>query len=132
MDPSLTPLSYNGKWLPSWLQEAGYQTYYTGKLMNGNNVMNALTRPTQGFNGMSNNSSPTRSLTKSVGSDIFLDPYTYSYINTSISHNGGAPIKNTTYSTDLVRDIGLGYIDTALQSDQPFFIGCAYLGLRLS
>jgi arylsulfatase A-like enzyme len=50
---ALTPDSYNGKWLPSWLQEAGYQTYYTGKLMNGNNVMNAVTRPTRGFNGMS-------------------------------------------------------------------------------
>jgi arylsulfatase A-like enzyme len=42
---------YNGKWLPSWLQEAGYQTYYTGKLMNGNNIVNAVTRPTAGFNG---------------------------------------------------------------------------------
>ncbi|KAJ9115955.1 hypothetical protein QFC22_005098 [Naganishia vaughanmartiniae] len=103
---------YNGKWLPSWLQEAGYQTYYTGKLMNGNNIMNAVTRPTAGFNG----------------SDIFLDPYTYSYINTSISHNGGPPIKNTTYSTDIVRDIGLGYIDAAVQSDQPFFIGLAPIG----
>jgi arylsulfatase A-like enzyme len=47
----LGPHRYNGKWLPSWLQEAGYQTYYTGKLMNGNNIMNAVTRPTAGFNG---------------------------------------------------------------------------------
>jgi N-acetylglucosamine-6-sulfatase len=25
----------NDKYLPVWLQEAGYNTYYTGKLMNG-------------------------------------------------------------------------------------------------
>jgi hypothetical protein len=61
-----------------------------------------------------------------LGSDLFLDPYTYSYTNTSYSHNGGPPIKNTTYSTDIVRDIGLGFLDAAIKSDQPFFIGCAY------
>lgn len=41
----------NGRHLPSWLQDAGYSTFYTGKLMNGNTVKNAHTLPVQGFNG---------------------------------------------------------------------------------
>jgi arylsulfatase len=31
---------YNKKWLPVWLQEAGYKTYFTGKLMNQHNIDN--------------------------------------------------------------------------------------------
>lgn len=100
--------------------------------MNGNNIMNAVTRPTQGFNGKLISMCLRIVADLSPGSDIFLDPFTYSYINTSISHNGGAPIKNTTYSTDIVRDIGLGYIDAAIKSDQPFFIGCAYIALPVA
>ncbi len=29
---------HNDKYLPVWLQAAGYNTYYTGKLMNGHTI----------------------------------------------------------------------------------------------
>lgn len=33
--PKFISEGWNEKYLPVWLQEAGYDTYYTGKLMNG-------------------------------------------------------------------------------------------------
>ena len=33
--PKFISEGWNDKYLPVWLQEAGYDTYYTGKLMNG-------------------------------------------------------------------------------------------------
>lgn len=90
------------------------QTWYTGKLMNGQTTANAVAIPTQGFNG----------------SDIFLDPSTYNYYNTSITHNNEAPRVIANYSTDLARDYALGYLDTIsaarLRGDSaPFFVGIA-------
>lgn len=38
---------YYNKWLPTWLQEAGYQTYFTGKLMNAHNIHNYQDRLTE-------------------------------------------------------------------------------------
>lgn len=39
----------NGQWLPSWFQENGYNTYYTGKLMNNHSVTNYNKPFPQGF-----------------------------------------------------------------------------------
>ena len=48
---TINPLDrYNGKWMPSYLQEAGYQTYYSGKVMNGLNVNNWNQLPAKGLN----------------------------------------------------------------------------------
>jgi N-acetylglucosamine-6-sulfatase len=38
--PKFIQEGYNKKWLPVWLQEAGYQTFFTGKLMNGHSIEN--------------------------------------------------------------------------------------------
>lgn len=38
--PKFLTEGYYDKWLPTWLQAAGYKTYYTGKLMNGHTVNN--------------------------------------------------------------------------------------------
>ena len=36
--PRFVELGHNEAYLPVWLQEAGYNTYYTGKLMNGHST----------------------------------------------------------------------------------------------
>lgn len=36
--PKFLSEGWNEKYLPVWLQEAGYNTYYTGKLMNGHST----------------------------------------------------------------------------------------------
>lgn len=103
-----------------WLRKAGYRTAYTGKLMNGNTVANAQTKPvTDVFDE----------------SAILLDPYTYSYTNSSLSWNGGPPrAYSGNYSTDLVRDVGLTFLDEAVkkqredQDGKPFFLGVAPIG----
>jgi N-acetylglucosamine-6-sulfatase len=76
--------------------------------MNGNTVKNAVSKPVAGFNA----------------SDILLDPFTYVFYNASYSSSGGPPEQRPgEYSTDRIRDIGLGYIEEAAKHDQPFFIG---------
>lgn len=57
-----------------------------------------------------------------------MDPYTYSYINSSYSIDNGAPKHYPgDYSTDRIRDMGLDYLEKAAKSDQPFFVGSKYL-----
>ncbi len=87
---------YRKDWLPSWLQRAGYSTYYTGKLMNGNTVTNWKTSPVQGLNR----------------SALLSDPYTYVYNNASIAIDG-KELKQyeNQYSTDVIRDFGLQYLE---------------------
>lgn len=99
---------YNKDNLFPWLQDAGYQTFYVGKLMNGNSAANAVSTPVGALNG----------------SSIFMDPTTYSYINSSYIIDGQAPKHYPgAYSTDTVRDMGLAYLDRIAKSDSPFFIG---------
>ena len=38
--PKFIQEGYNAKWLPVWLKDAGYQTYFTGKLMNAHTIEN--------------------------------------------------------------------------------------------
>ncbi len=59
-----------------WLQEAGYNTYYTGKLFNAHTVLNYHAPYVKGW----------------TGSDFLLDPYTYSYLNSSFQRNTDAPV----------------------------------------
>ncbi|KAJ9125075.1 hypothetical protein QFC22_000028 [Naganishia vaughanmartiniae] len=99
--------------LPDFLQTAGYSTYYTGKLMNGHTVDNCESLPVSGFNS----------------SDFLVDPYTYDYWNPAFSRdNGPAIIHPNTYSTDLVKEKALDYLEEASQSDQPFFLTVAPIG----
>lgn len=104
---------YRKDWLPSWLQQAGYNTYYTGKLMNGNTVKNWQTSPVQGFNR----------------SALLSDPSTYIYYNASIAIDGKELRRyEGQYSTDVIRDFGLEYLEEAAGSDRPFFVGIAPIG----
>ncbi|KAM0324601.1 hypothetical protein ACHAQA_007989 [Verticillium albo-atrum] len=90
-----------------WMQQAGYNTYYTGKLWNFHTVDNYNEPYAQGFNG----------------SDFLLDPFTYQYWNAKISHNGEEPVSYANhYSTDIVTEKALAWLDEALEEDDPFFL----------
>ncbi|KAK4057072.1 hypothetical protein OIO90_001972 [Microbotryomycetes sp. JL221] len=104
---------YNGHWLPSFMQNAGYGTYYVGKLMNGQDVNNYKTLPAQGF----------------TESEFLLDPFTYDYWNATFSYNNAKTNKYINqYSTDVVADKGLRMLDSATKDDKPFFVAIAPIG----
>lgn len=54
-----------------------------------------------------------------------MDPSTYSYWNSTFQHNYDAPVVSDGYSTDLISQRSLSFIDEARKSDRPFFIGIA-------
>lgn len=49
--PKFVAQGYNENYLPIWLQAAGYNTYYTGKLFNAHTVDNYDSPFPAGFNG---------------------------------------------------------------------------------
>ena len=49
--PKFVHEGWNDNYLPVWLQEAGYNTYYAGKLMNGHNTTNYNKPYPKGWNG---------------------------------------------------------------------------------
>ncbi|KAF9261445.1 alkaline phosphatase-like protein [Marasmius fiardii PR-910] len=104
---------YNGKYLPAYLQEVGYGTYYTGKLMNGLFADQIATQSPKGW----------------THSDFLVDPNAYLYYNASFSPNNSAPVSyEGQFQVDVVLDKALGLLDEALapnQNDKPFFLGVA-------
>ncbi|KLT43770.1 putative arylsulfatase precursor [Cutaneotrichosporon oleaginosum] len=104
---------YVGHTLPDFLQRAGYATFYTGKYMNAHTEENCESMPVSGF----------------TSSDILVDPYTYDYWNPGFSRdNGPVTVHRGEYSTDLVRDKALGYLEDGLAGNEPFFLGIAPIG----
>lgn len=108
--PKVVSQGVNDDNLFVWMQEAGYNTYYVGKLWNFHTVDNYNTPYAKGFNG----------------SDFLLDPFTYQYWNAKMSHNGGEPVSYAgQYSTDVVSERSLAFLDAALKEDDPFFVTIA-------
>ncbi|KAK7921382.1 hypothetical protein PG985_009404 [Apiospora marii] len=115
--PKFAAEGWNDKYLPVWLQDAGYNTYYTGKLMNG---FSTATYNNPFPNGW-------------TGTDFFVDPNTYVYYNVSMQRNKEEPRTLTgQYSTDLAASTAISFLDEALAGDgapqKPFFIGVAPIG----
>ncbi|OXB34748.1 hypothetical protein LQV05_003143 [Cryptococcus neoformans] len=103
-------LGYVGHTLPDFVQAAGYNTYYTGKLMNDHTDANCESLPVSGFNS----------------SDILVDPYTYDYWTPGFSRdNGPVEVHAGEYSTDLVHEKAVNYLEDALQEDRPFYLTVA-------
>lgn len=100
----------NENYLPVWMQEAGYNTYYTGKLWNAHSVDNYNAPYAGGFNG----------------SDFILDPYTYQYYNARMSRNGQAPVSyKGEYSPDVVAHKAYAFLEEATTQERPWMLTVA-------
>jgi len=92
------------------MQEAGYDTYYTGKLFNSHSTDNYNYPYVAGFNG----------------SDFLLDPFTYDYLNATFQRNHDPPQSfEGQHTTAVIRQKALGFLDDALAGDRPFFVTVA-------
>ncbi|KAJ4291443.1 hypothetical protein N0V88_006037 [Collariella sp. IMI 366227] len=101
--PKFINQGLNNAYLPIWLQEAGYDTYYTGKLFNAHTVDNYDSPYPAGWNS----------------SDFLLDPYTYMYLNASYQ-------RNRQHTIDVLASKALSFLDDAAANpDRPFFLGIA-------
>jgi arylsulfatase A-like enzyme len=108
--PKFVERGFNANFLPVWLQEAGYDTYYTGKLFNAHTVDNYRAPHVAGF----------------TGSDFLLDPYTYSYLNATYQRNHDPPVSyEGQHTADVLEKKALGFLDDAIDADRPFFLGIA-------
>jgi N-acetylglucosamine-6-sulfatase len=110
--PKFVSQGFNDNYLPLWLQDLGYTTYYTGKLFNAHSVVNYDKPFPRGWDE----------------SDFLLDPYTYEYLNATFQHNTDPPVSyEGSYSTDVLINKSLAFLATALSKapDQPFFLTIA-------
>ncbi|KAK5075873.1 hypothetical protein LTR70_005525 [Exophiala xenobiotica] len=111
--PKFVEQGLNDNYLPVWLQGAGYNTYYTGKLMNAHSTDNWDSPFPAGW----------------TGSDFLIDPKTYIFYNATMQRNKEPPKDYPDeYSTDLISAKTLGWLDEASKSDQPFFIAAMPIG----
>ncbi|KAK5168217.1 uncharacterized protein LTR77_006786 [Saxophila tyrrhenica] len=112
--PKFVSEGFNNNYLPLWLQEAGYGTYYVGKLFNAQSVTNYDSPHAAGW----------------TGSEFLLDPYTYRYFNATLQRNFDKPVSyEGQYVTDVISEKAHGFLDDALQAreetGQPFFLTVA-------
>ena len=108
--PKFVSQGLNGRYLPVWLQDAGYNTYYTGKLFNAHTIENYGTPYPAGF----------------TGSDFLLDPYTYDYLNSTWQRNRDPPVSyEGQYTTDVLAQKAKAFLHDAVKAAQPFFLTIA-------
>ncbi|KAH8660228.1 alkaline-phosphatase-like protein [Xylariales sp. PMI_506] len=108
--PKFISQGFNDNYLPVWLQQAGYETYYTGKLFNAHTIFNYDSPYPGGW----------------TGTDFLLDPGTYAYLNPIYQRNKEPPVQHSDkHTSELIAEKALGFIDEASQSEKPFFIAVA-------
>ncbi|OAA80225.1 Arylsulfatase [Akanthomyces lecanii RCEF 1005] len=108
--PKFIKQGFNDDWLPVWMQQSGYQTYYVGKLMNAFDPSNYNSPYVNGFNG----------------SDFLCGAETYNYFNPMYQRNREPPkTYKGQYTTDLLWNKSRGFLDDARKSNQPFFLTMA-------
>ncbi|KAK5630809.1 hypothetical protein RRF57_006524 [Xylaria bambusicola] len=110
--PKFVNQSLNDNYFPVWLQQAGYNTYYTGKLFNAHTVLNYNDPYPRGY----------------TGSDFLLDPFTYEYLNSTFQRNQEAPRSHEgEYSTDVMAEKAYGFLNDAVRDleNRPFFLTVA-------
>lgn len=101
---------FNDDYLPVWLQNAGYDTYYTGKLFNGHTTSNYDSPHVAGF----------------TSSDFLLDPFTYDYLNSTYQRNHDPPVSyEGRHTTEVITEKSLGFLEDGLKSEKPFFLAVA-------
>ena len=92
------------------MQDAGYSTYYTGKLFNAHTVDNWNSPHPAGF----------------TSSDFLLDPHTYEYLNATFQRNEEPPKSyEGQYSTDVIAEKAYALLDEGIASGKPFFLTVA-------
>lgn len=98
----------NDNYLPVWLQAAGYNTFYTGKLFNSFTTSNYDSPFPAGW----------------TATDFLLDPGTYSYLEPIYQSNKKAPVHHRNeHTSDLIISKAQGLLHQAIASDKPFFLG---------
>lgn len=108
--PKFVAQGLNSNYLPVWLQEAGYNTYYTGKLFNAHTTSNYDSPYPQGW----------------TSTDFLLDPATYSYLNPIYQRDTHAPVQHhNEHTSDLITNKAQGLLDKAITAGKPFFLGVA-------
>ena len=108
--PKFVSQGLNEQYLPVWLQQAGFNTYYTGKLFNSHTVENYNAPYPAGF----------------TGSDFLLDPYTYQYINSTWQRGRDTPVSyEGRYTTDIIIEKAKGFLNDAVKTQKPFFLTVA-------
>ncbi|KAL3476702.1 alkaline-phosphatase-like protein [Aspergillus californicus] len=108
--PKFVDRGFNDDFLPVWLQNAGYDTFYTGKLFNAHTVDNYHSPHVNGF----------------TGSDFLLDPFTYSYLNSTYQRNHDEPVSyEGRHTVEVITEKALGFLEDGLDSDRPFFLTVA-------
>ncbi|RJE26100.1 Arylsulfatase [Aspergillus sclerotialis] len=108
--PKVVQAGWNNNYLPIWMQDAGYNTYYVGKLWNAHTEKNYNSPYAKGFNG----------------SDFLLDPWTYRYYNARMTRNGNKPVHyDGQYSTEVIAKKARGFLDEALSHDRPWMLTVA-------
>ncbi|KAI2602206.1 alkaline-phosphatase-like protein [Hypoxylon sp. NC1633] len=108
--PKFISQGLNEKYLPVWLQESGYNTYYTGKLFNAHTVDNYNSPHAAGW----------------TASDFLLDPFTYWYMNSTYQRNREPPMSfEGRHSVDVLAEKAMGLLDEAFEAGKPFFLGLA-------
>ncbi|KAL3449925.1 alkaline-phosphatase-like protein [Aspergillus insuetus] len=108
--PKFVSQGFNENYLPVWLQAAGYNTYYTGKLFNVHTVDNYNSPYAGGF----------------TGSDFLLDPFTYNYLNSTFQRTGETPRSyEGEYVTDVMAQKAYRLLDEAVAAENPFFLTIA-------
>jgi arylsulfatase A-like enzyme len=96
--PKFVDRGFNNDFLPVWLQQAGYDTYYTGKLMNAHSV------------------------------DNYDSPHvsTYDYMNATYQRNHDPPVSYLgRHTTEVLREKAMGFLENALDGEWPFFLAVA-------
>jgi len=105
------------------MQDAGYDTYYVGKLFNAQSTSNYDKPYPRGWNG----------------SEFLLDPYTYEYMNATMQRNeerqgGDATHEDPQsyegrYATDVLAEKSFGFLEQAIAQrkgeGRPFFLAIA-------
>ncbi|CAG8282083.1 unnamed protein product [Penicillium salamii] len=105
--PKFIDQGFNDNYLPVWMQQGGYDTYYTGKLMNSHSLEYYNHPHAAGFNG----------------SDFVLDPYTYDYMNATYQRNHDEPVSYLgRHTTEVLREKSMGFLNDAIAGERPFFL----------
>lgn len=110
--PKFVSQGYSENHLAYWMQQSGYNTYYSGKLFNAHTTDNYNSPSVKGY----------------TGSEFILDPFTYQYYNVSMTRNGEEPVNYAgQYSPDVTAEKAYGFLDEALAAvgDNPFFLTVA-------